>query len=88
MVSAIGVVAWKRVAVAQQREVGQRLQVVDVRAGEHEEVAQHPVAAPVLRQRREAVEDEVRPAARLADHAVDLGDELLEAGGRSAGGRP
>ncbi len=64
--------------VAEQRKIGQRFQVVDVGAGEHEEVAQHPVAAPLLGQRRQAVEDEERAPARLANHAVDLRDELLE----------
>ena len=64
--------------VAEQRKIGQRFQVVHVGAGEHEEVAQHPVAAPLLGQRRQAVEDEKRAPPRLADHAADLRDELLE----------
>ncbi len=71
----------KRMHAPQQREVGQRFQVIHVGAGEHEEVAQHPVAGPRLGQRRQAVEQHKRPASRLADGAADLRDELFEADG-------
>ena len=36
-----------------QRKIGDRVQLVEVRAGDHEEIAQHPVAEPVGRQIRE-----------------------------------
>ena len=66
-------------AAPQHGEIGQRFEVEDVGAREQEEVAQHAVAVPVDRQGRKAIEDEIRPASRAADGAVDLGDELLEA---------
>ena len=47
----------ERVSVPQKGEVGHRVEVVQVRAGDHEEVAQHQVAVPVGREVREAVED-------------------------------
>ena len=51
----------ERMAVAEQGEIGHRLLLEDERAGEHEEIAQHPVAAPVFGQVGEAIEDEERP---------------------------
>ena len=69
------------VGVAQQGEVGQGLQVEDVGAGEHEEIAQHAIAGPGLGQGREAVEDEEGPAPGLADLGAHLGDEALETDG-------
>ena len=69
----------ERVPVAQKGEVGHRVEVVQVRAGDHEEVPQHQVAVPVGREVREAVEDVEGAAARLLDHLVDPGGERFEA---------
>ncbi len=64
--------------VFQQREIGDRVQLVQVRACDHEEVAQHPVAEPVCRQVRQAVED-VKGAHPLAfDHIEDASEKPLE----------
>ena len=64
---------------SQQTEVGDGLHVVEVRAGEHEEVAQHLIAVPVDSQIRQGVEDVVRAVAGTLDGAVNLRDEALEA---------
>ncbi len=69
----------ERVSVAQKGEVGHRVEVVQVRAGDHEEVAQHQVAVPVGREVREAVEDVEGTGPGLLDHLVDPGGERLEA---------
>ena len=68
----------RRVQAAQDRKVRERLHVVDVRAGEHEEVAEHAVARPGLGEVGKAVEDEERAAPRLADRRPHAGDETLE----------
>ena len=68
--------------VAEKREISHRLQVVEVRAGEREEVAQHRVRVPVGGQFRHAVEDVECAAAGVFDHGVDPGDEGLETLGR------
>ena len=60
-----GLQSVRRVVVAVEGEVGDRLQVVEVRAGEHEEVGQHLVGIPVGRQLRQAVEDVERARAGL-----------------------
>ena len=64
---------------AQHREVGHRREPVEVRAGEHEEVAQHQVAVPVGHQVREAVEDVAGARSGRVDGALDGGGEALEA---------
>ena len=69
----------KGVPVLEQRKVSHRLQAVEEGAGDHEEVAQHPVAEPVGRQVREAVKDVERPDPGLLDHVQDLRDEPLKA---------
>ena len=67
------------VAVAQHREVGDGVELVEVRAGHHEEVAEHEVRVPVGGEVREAVEHVVGAAPGLGDDAVDRGGEALEA---------
>ena len=74
-----GVDRLRRVRVAQQREVGHRLELVEERAGDHEEVAEHQVAVPVGREPGEAVEDVVGAPPGGLDHAVHRGGEALEA---------
>ena len=66
------------VPVAKQREIGERLHLVEVGAGDHEEVAEHQVAVPVGGQVRQAVEDVAGALPRLLDHLVDPGREGLE----------
>ena len=68
------------VAVADQGEIGQRLAVVDAGAGEHEEVAQHPVGVPEIDEVREAIEDEHGPRPGGLNDAVHFRDEGLELG--------
>ena len=68
------------VVVSVEGEVGDGFIIIEVGAGEHEEVAQHAVAVPVRRQLREAVEDVERALSELLDDAEYLGDEVLEAG--------
>ncbi len=68
-----------RVVVAQQGEVGDRLVVVEIGAGQQEEAAEHPVAAPVHRQIGQAVEDVAAPHAHALHDVEDLRDEVLEA---------
>ncbi len=67
-----------RVAAADQREVGDGLDVVEVGAREHEEVAEHLVAVPVGGEVGERVEDVEAAGARALDRPVDLGEEGLE----------
>ena len=67
------------VMVAQERKVGGRFIIVEVGAGEQEEIAQHAVGVPVGGQVGEAVEDVTGALAELLDHVEDGGDEDLEA---------
>ena len=69
----------KRVVVAQDDEVGDSPEIVDVGAGEKKEVSQHPVAVPVHGQVRETVEDVEDPLAVGGDDAVHLCGEGFEA---------
>ena len=73
----------RRVAVPQQAEIGDGLEIVEVRAREHEEVGEHLVGVPVDREVGKTVEDIERSPSRLFDHAVDARDEALEAVFRS-----
>ncbi|MHC4991879.1 MAG: hypothetical protein ACYTGC_12955 [Planctomycetota bacterium] len=68
-----------RVLVPEQGEVGDGLQVVQVRACQHEEVAEHLVGVPVHGKVGQAVEDVERPAAGFTQDIVNGGDEVLEA---------
>lgn len=67
-----------RVVAPEQAEIRDGLELVEVGAGEHEEVAQHRVRTPVGGEIGEAVENVVRPESRLADRLVDAVDERLE----------
>ena len=66
------------VVAGEQREVGHRVELVQVRAGDHEEVAQHEVAVPVGGEIAEAVEDVERARSGRLDGAVDGVGEALE----------
>ena len=68
----------KRMPIAQQRKIGQRVELQHVGTGQPEEIPQHPVAEPGIRQHRQAVEDETGFPPRLAEHAVNFRDQLLE----------
>ena len=65
--------------VPEHREVRDRVQRVEVGAGEQEEVAHHALAVPITYEIGEHVEHVVSPPARLTDDSVNLRDELLEA---------
>ena len=69
----------ERMMAAQQGEIGHRFQIVQIRAGQHEEIAQHLVAVPVGDQIGQAVEHVVGPASGLFDGFVNDGQERLEA---------
>ena len=69
-----------RVAVPQQSEVGDGFEIVEVRAREHEEVAEHLVGVPVGRKVGKTVEEVEGSPSGLFDHAVYVCDEALEAG--------
>jgi hypothetical protein len=66
------------VLVPEQGEIGDGLQVVQVRARQHEEVAEHLVGVPVDGKVRKAVEDVERAAAGFAEDLVHRRDEVLE----------
>ncbi len=68
-----------RMAPSQQREVGDCVELAQVGTGDHEEVAQHHVAAPVRGEIGEAVEQVIGAAAGARDDAMDLRRECLEA---------
>ena len=69
----------KRVAAAQQREVGHRVQLKQVGAGDPEKVAHHQVGIPHRLQIRKAVEDIERVPPGLGDLVVDGHGERLKA---------
>ena len=62
----------------QQREVGDGLDVEQIRAGQHEEIAEHLVAVPIRREVREKIEEVVPAGAFASDDVMDLGDQGLE----------
>ena len=66
-------------APSQQREVGDGVELAQVRTGDHEEVAQHHVAAPIRGEIGEAVEQVKGAASGARDDAMDLRRECLEA---------
>ncbi len=67
------------VTVPEQPEVGDGLEIVQVGTGEREEVAEHLVGVPVDGEVGEAVEEVEGAPPRLLDHAMDVGNEVLEA---------
>ena len=80
----LGRVAYARhgleaVAAAQQREIGHRLQLVEVGAGHAEEVAHHLVGVPSRLQLAQAVEDVEAAGTLLSDAVVYGHGKRLEA---------
>ena len=71
--------AGTRVAITQHAEVGHRVEVEEPRAGEAEEVAEHAVGLPRVRQVRQAVEDVQRLGPGRLDHRMHLVDKGVEA---------
>jgi len=68
-----------RMSAAQQAEIGDRFEPVEIGARQPEEVAEHRVGAPVRGQVRQAIEEIVGAEAVGADDLVDLVQEHLEA---------
>ncbi len=68
-----------RVAAAQQAEIGDGFEPVEIGAGQHEEVAEHRIRIPVGREIGKAVEHVIRAEACLADDLVDAVNKDLEA---------
>ena len=62
-----------------QCKIGDRVQFVEVRTRNHEEVAQHPVAEPVRRQVGQTVENIKCARPGLLDHIQDFAQKPLEA---------
>ena len=73
-----GVGGHRGMMVAQQGEIGDGVQTVKKRTGQHEKIAEHAVAVPVHGQFGQAVEDITGAAARLFDMIESGGDKPLE----------
>ena len=67
------------VAAPQNGKIGHRVEFEQVRAGDHEEVADHQVRRPGQQQIREAVKDVEDVPSLLPDDVVNLGGEGFEA---------
>jgi hypothetical protein len=68
-----------RMPVLEQGKVRQPLHLVHVGTGQPEEIAEHPVAAPIHGQVRKTVEQIDAIAAHVAEDLVNLPDKPLEA---------
>ncbi|OPY91473.1 MAG: hypothetical protein A4E73_01984 [Syntrophaceae bacterium PtaU1.Bin231] len=67
------------VAAPKDGEIGHRVELEEVRAGDHEKIADHQVRCPREQQIREGIEDVEHVPPLLADDVVNLGGEGFEA---------
>ena len=65
--------------IADNCKIGDRVQLVEIRAGHFEEIADHQVRMPVLQQVRQAVKDIKGLFAGRLDQMMDLGGKAFEA---------
>ena len=65
--------------IPQQSEIRNRLQVIQIRTCQHEEVREHLVAVPVGYQVREAIKDIIGSQSEALDNVVNLGQERFKA---------
>ena len=67
------------VAAPEDGKIGHRVELKQVRAGDHEKIADHQVRCPGQQQIREGIEDVEDVPSLLADDVVNLGGEGFEA---------
>ena len=70
------------VAVAYEREIGQCIELVQVRTGEHEKVADHEVSGPCRQEVRERIKDIINALPFLSRDVVYLRGKGFESAAR------
>ncbi len=70
----------KRVIIAEQGKIGNGIQFIQIRAGDHKEIADHQVRRPGRQQVRQAVKDIKGAFALLRNDGMNLGGKRLKSG--------